>query len=277
MPRQGTSNSNAEKAVGRFNAIMSLQKRPLDQAWLTVSELLMTCETWAAGQWRPFRGQPVLRESNDYKENKTGGPNKALKEAMLIGDYISEKSGVPRNQLCAYIGGFLRELGVQPNNPRAHAFRSLVAEILSTYGDIGLTVREEVEAHTLYPGITFALRSANPRINIVVLRHDRCVALCSTCWSYRHDRVEMLKEAPAYMAAARRANPECKFFGITAELNPARLKKVVKQTSSLQRNAAMERLVHLHKPLATTVIGHNGELDHLMDLVDWARDSANWK
>ena len=87
----------------------------------------------------------------------------------------------------------------------------------------------------------------------------------------------MLKEAPAYMAAARRDNPDCKFYGITAELNPARLKKVVKQTNPLQRNAAMERLVHLHKPLATTVIGHNGELEHMMDLAEWVRDSVNWK
>jgi hypothetical protein len=83
--------------------------------------------------------------------------------------------------------------------------------------------------------------------------------------------------ASAHMAAARRENPDCKFFGITAELNPARLKKVVKQTSPLQRNADMERLIHLHKPLATTVIGHNGVLEHLMDLTDWVRDSVNWK
>jgi hypothetical protein len=239
---------------------MLSQSRHLDQAWLSVSELLMTCEIWAAGQWLPFRGQPVLRESNDYKEKITGGPNKALTEAVLIGDYIAEKLGVPRSQLCAHIGGFLKELGIQPNNPRGHVFGSLVAEILSAYGDTSLTVREEVDPHPLYPGFTFALRSASPRIDLVVFRGQRIVALCPTRWSYRHDRVDMLEEAAAYMAAARRANPECKFFGITAELNPARLKKVVKQTSSLQRNAAMERLIHLHKPMATTVIGHNGVL-----------------
>jgi hypothetical protein len=166
---------------------------------------------------------------------------------------------------------------VQPNNPRGNAFRSLVAETLSVYGDPDLDVREEIEAATLFPGFTLALRSLNPRINIVVFRRHLIVALCSVRWSYRHDRLDMLKEAAAYMAAARRENPDCKFFGITAELNPARLKKVVKQTSALQRNAAMERLIHLHKPLATTVIGHNGVLDSLMDLADWVRDSVNWK
>jgi len=277
MPRQGTSDTNAEKAVFLFNSRMASERRNLDQAWLTVSELLMTCEIWAAGRWLPLCSQPVLRESNDYKKNQAGDPNKALKESMLIGDYIAEKLGVPRGELCSHMGGFLKGLAIQPNNPRGHAFRSLIAETLSIYGDTDLTVREEVDPHPLYPGFTFALRSASPRIDIVVLRNQRIVALCSTRWSYRHDRVDMLEEATNYMAAARRENPHCKFFGITAELNPARLKKVVKQTSSLQRNAAMERLIHLHKPLATTVIGHNGVLEHLLDLVEWSRDSVNWK
>jgi hypothetical protein len=182
---------------------MENQPRNLDNAWLTVSELLMTCEIWAAGQWRGLHGQPVLRESNDYKENKQGGSNKALKEAALIGDYLAEKLGVPRNKLCEHIGGFLKGLGIQPNNPRGRAFRSLVAESLSTYGDKSLTVKEEVDAHSLYPGFIFALRSESPRIDIVVLRNQRNVALCSTCWSFRHDRLDMLKEATAYIEHCR--------------------------------------------------------------------------
>jgi hypothetical protein len=277
MPRLGTSDTNAEAAVAQFSSRMASEGRNLDQAWLTISELLMTCEIWGAARWLPFRNQLVLRESNDYKENKSGGPNKALQEATLIGDYISEKLGIPRNQLCAHVGGFLKGLGIQPNNPRGHAFRSLVAKALSSYGDTALTVMEEVDPYPFYPGFTFALRSASPRIDIVILRGQRIVALCSTRWTYRHDRVDMLEEAAAYMAAARRVNPDCRFFGITSELNPARLKKVVKQTSALQRNAAMERLVHLHKPIATSVIGHNGVLESLMDLADWIRDSPNWK
>ena len=255
---------------------MASEGRKLDLSWLTIAELLMTCEIWASGRWRPFRTQLVLRESNDYKENRGGHPNKALREATLIGDYVAERLGIPRGELCSHMGGFLKGLEIQPNNPRGHAFRSLVAETLSTYGDMTLTVREEVDPYPLYPGSTFALRSPSPRIDIVVLRQHRIVALCSTRWSYRHDRVDLLEEAAAYMAAARRENPDCKFFGITAEVNPARLKKVVKQTSPVQTNAAMERLIHLHKPLATTVIGHNGELNHLMDLTDWVRDSVNW-
>jgi hypothetical protein len=78
------------------------------------------------------------------------------------------------------------------------------------------------------------------------------------------------------MAAARRVNSHCKFFGITAEVNPARLKKVVTQTAPIHPHPAMERLVHLHVPLATTVINHDGALRNLWDLVDWVNDSPNW-
>src|SRR4029077_11821806 len=116
-----------------------------------------------------------------------------------------------------------------------------------------LVIEEEVDPYSLFPGFTFHLRSAKPRIDIIISRGGQIVALCSTRWTYRHDRVDMLEEAVNYMAAARRGNPRCRFFGITAEVNPARLKKVVSQTAPINPHAAMERLVHLHVPLATTV------------------------
>lgn len=275
MPRKFTSDTNAEKAVQVFAARTAETSRDLSRAWLTIAELLMTCEVWSSGEWKRFREQLVLRESNDYRINKDG-PSQALKEAVLMGDYLASKLGVDRNSLCSHIGGFLKGLNIQPNNPRGHAFRSLIANVLAVYGDPALTVEEEVNPYPLFPGFTFNLRSANPRIDIVVSRNNQIVALCSTRWSYRHDRVDILEEAHAYMAAARRVNPNCKFFGITAEVNPARLKKVVKASAPCQRNAAVERLVHLHCPLVTTVIGHNGELQHLMDLTAWVEDSKNW-
>ncbi|MGA3163313.1 MAG: hypothetical protein ABSD77_03845 [Verrucomicrobiota bacterium] len=275
MPRKLTSDTNAEKAVQAFTARTAATSRNLSHAWLTIAELLMTCEVWNSGKWKRFREQLVLRESNDYKINKDG-PSQALKEAVLMGDYLASKLGVERNSLCSSIGGFLKGLKIQPNNPRGHAFRSLIANVLAIYGDSTLTVEEEVNPYPLFPGFIFNLRSANPRIDIVISRNKQIVALCSTRWSYRHDRVDILEEAHAYMAAARRVNPNCKFFGITAEVNPARLKKVVKSSAPCQRNAAVERLVHLHCPLVTTVIGHNGELKHLMDLTEWVEDSKNW-
>jgi len=176
------------------------------------------------------------------------------------------------------MGKFIKDLGIQPNNPRGHAFRSLCATVLERFGDPQLSIQEEVDPHSLFPGHPFNLRSENPRIDIAVHRGTLIVALCSVRWTYRHDRVDMLEEASQYMSAARRANPHCKFFGITAEVNPARLRKVLRETAPLARHAAaMDRLVHLHRPLATSVIGHNAELTHLMDLAEWAADSVHWQ
>jgi hypothetical protein len=86
-----------------------------------------------------------------------------------------------------------------------------------------------------------------------------------------------MDEAQGYLPAARRLNRDCLFFGITAEVNPARLKKVVNQTEAVARHAAISRLVHLHPPIATSVIGHNGILAHLIDLGDWVLDSFKWR
>ena len=276
MPRTPTSDRNAEHAVAQYKIDLELHDRTLPTAWLSICKLLMTCKIWRDGGWNHLLGQPVVRESNDYKEKKDGSPNRALVESTLIGDYVATHLGVERSQLCSKLGAFLMNFGQQPNNLRGHAFRSIVAETLAKYGDQTLDIAEEVDPHSLFPGYGFHLRSDTPRIDIVVSRSTRVVALCSVRWTYRHDRVDMLEEAVSYMAGARRMNQNCRFFGITAEMNPARLKKVVKRTAPVERNAAMERLVHLHSPLATTVIGHNGMLKNLWSLNDWVNDSFRW-
>jgi hypothetical protein len=260
-----------------FQQEMRSRGYSIDEAWKAIVRLLLTCEIWRTPAWIPFHGIPVFRESNDYKINSKGLPSKALSEGILIATYIADELGIPREELCSQIGLFLRGLNVQPNNPRGHAFRSIISEALAAYGDPGLTIQEEVNPYDLFTGIQFHSRSDNPRIDLAVHRGNKLVTLCSVRWSYRHDRVDMIDEAQDYLPAARKLNRDCLFFGITAELNPARLKKVVNQTEPVARYAAISRLVHLHVPIATRVIGHNGELIHLMDLADWVRESFRWR
>src|SRR5262245_38219299 len=114
MPRERTSDINAEQAVAQFKARMQTTGRDLSNAWLTIAELLVTCEVWNGG-WQPFHNQPVVRERNDYKLCGDGSPNTALREATLIGDYLAQKLAINRADLCANIGGFLKGLGIQPN------------------------------------------------------------------------------------------------------------------------------------------------------------------
>jgi hypothetical protein len=263
--------------VSLFKKEISSHQYGPESGWKAVIQLLVTCEIWLGRAWAPCHGQPVFRESNDYKLTKQGKPSAALREAELMGNYLAAQLGVPKSALCANLGLFIKSLGIQPNNPRGHAFRSIAAEFLATFGDPELSIGEEISPHQLFPGVPFHLRSAEPRVDLTIHRGNNLVALCSVRWSYRHDRVDMLEEAAAYMGAARRVNSQCRFFGITAEMNPARLRKVVAQTLPVVSHAAMTRLVHVHPPLATTVIGHSGQLEPLMSMADWAADSFNWK
>ena len=109
------------------------------------------------------------------------------------------------------------------------------------------------------------------------MRAGRVTALITTRWTYRHDRVDMIDEARAYVPAARNANRNAVFFGVTSEIGTARLHKVIAETTPVHPNAAIQRLVHLNPDLPGPVIGNDGPLAHLMKLADFVRDSWNWR
>jgi hypothetical protein len=279
MPRHGTSDAHAELAVALYERLLVDHGWRLDRSWLAIAMLLMTCEIWRDGEWRALYGAPVLRESNDYSLTKRGTPNKALSEALQVRKRISAELTIEEDLLCSQMGQFFRHPEInslQPNNPRGHAFRSLVAETLARFGDPRLDVSEEVSPHDLFPGYDFGNRSKDARIDIVVRRGPRPVALITTRWTYRHDRVDIIDEARAYMPAARNLTRDCRFFGVTAEFGSARLKKVISQTSPAMRNSAIDRLVHLNPELPSELIGKNGDLRQMWSLEKMVQDSHNW-
>ena len=279
MPRERRTEPHAELAVDLYNRLLDENRWGLDHSWLAISQLLMSCEIWRQGIWGHLRDVPVLVESNNYTLKQDGTPGKTIADAMRVKERLARELGVELDDLCGQIGQFWRHDNIralQPNNLRGHAFRSMVAETLSRFGDRALNIEEEVSPLTLFPGHQFGNRSKNPRIDIVVRRGNRVVALMSARWTYRHDRVDLIDEAVAYMHAARPANPQCRFFGVTADFMPARLKKVIEQTSPIMRNAAIERLVHLNPELPGALLGNNGGLAGMWSLRDMVRDSANW-
>ena len=280
MPRRGTSDNHAELAVALYEDLLNARRWHLDKAWLGITMLLVTCDIWRYREWMPFHGAPVLRESNDYGLTKDGSPNKALAEAFEVRRRIAEELEVDPRRACSELGQFFRHpdiIRLQPNNPRGHAFRSLVAETLARFGDPQLDVAEEVSPRDLFPGFDFGNRSKDARIDIVVKRGPRPVALITTRWTYRHDRVDIIDEARAYVPAARELNGDCRFFGVTAEFGTARLKKVIAQTSPVVRNPAIDRLVHLNPELPGELISRNGDLREMWSLQQMVEDSANWR
>lgn len=280
MPRFGTKDAHAELAVELYKNLLSERGYQVDRAWLCIAILLVTCEVWRSGEWLPLYGAPVLMESNNYKLLRDNRPNAHLSEAFQVRRRIAEALGVSEMSVCEELGQFFLhpELnGLQPNNPRGHAFRSMVAETISHFGDPGLEVVEESSPHELFPGFDFSNRSRKARIDIVVKRGPRPVALVTTRWTYRHDRVDIIDEARAYMPAARQVNGNCRFFGVTAEFGTARLKKVIDETVPSAPNAAIERLVHLNPELPGALIGKNGDLKMMWSLAQLVKDSFNWR
>ena len=281
MPRNPTTDLHAELAVDLYNRLLDENGWGLDHSWLAISKLLMSCEIWQQGIWGHLHDVPVLVESNNYTLKLDGTPGKTIADAMRVKEQLARELGVDLDDLCGQIGQFWRHgdiRALQPNNPRGHAFRSIVAQTLSRFGDQDLNIEEEVSPHTLFPGYDFGNRSRNPRIDIVVRRgrENRVVALMTTRWTYRHDRVDIIDEARAYMPAARNVNQQCRFFGVTAEFMPARLNKVIQQTSPVINNAAINRLVHLNPDLPGVLLGNNGNLAQMWSLRDMVGDSANW-
>lgn len=282
MPRVPTSNPNSELAVAMFRQLLDERRWPLQDAWLGIVSLLMTCETWVDGRWVPVGSPPalVIMERSSYKLTKSGQENATFGQARSVGHELARRLGVDVSELCGAIGIYFRNPAIaslQPNNPRGHAFRSLVSAMLDIFGDPALKIEEEVSPHDLFPGHEFSTRSESAKIDIVVSRGTKIVALATTRWTYRHDRVDILEEADSYMPAARRANPDCRFFGVTCEFMEARLEKVVKATAPARRNASVERLVHVCPELATDVLGRNGVLTNLWSLQELVLDSFNWR
>lgn len=219
-------------------------------------------------------------ERNNYRRTKSGGPNRHMRDAIAVRDHLAALLGVTPSNLASQLGLFFRQPQVsqlQPNNPRGHAFRSLVAHTLATYGDQNLTVVEEERAHQLFPGHQLATRSRDSKIDIVVFRGNLLVSLVSVRWTYRHDRVDMLDEAYAYVPPARRTNSACRFWGVTNEFGTARLTKVIRDSKAAQPNGILDALVHLNPHLPSTVVKRNHELANLKSLAGFVNDSFSWR
>lgn len=280
MPRMPTTDPHAELAVALYSQDLDGRGWELDHSWVAIARLLMTCEIWRNGEWQAFHDAPVLRESNDYRLNLDNQPNKALRDALEAKGRLAAAMQIDPGQVCGEIGQFFRQpgiVGLQPNNPRGHAFRSIVAATLDRFGDQELEMTEEVSPHDLFPGYDFGNRSADARIDIVVKRRNILVALISTRWTYRHDRVDLIDEARAYMPAALGQNGTCRFFGVVSEFGSARLSKVIEQTRPNMTNAAIDRLVHLNPELPRYFSPYNQYLENMWSLEQMVRDSENWR
>lgn len=269
--------NNAQLAVAMYDELANRYQWTAETAWKGIARLLLTCDIWK-GRWEPFHNVVVHRETNDY-EIGPRGPNACLQRASELSDYLAAQLNVPREILCSNVGLYWKHPQVshlQPHNPVGHAFRSIVVRVLRKYGNDEIAYGQEVNPAQEFPGQEFRTRSKNPRIDIVARRGNRTVALISTRWRYRHDRVDVVEEAMAYAPAARRHNPSCQLYAVVGEFSPARLEKILTNCPPVHANPALSAAVHFAPQLIREGLKENGRLAHLKSLEWLIAETHRW-
>lgn len=278
MPR----GKNAQLAVDVFNTIVEKEGLDAETSWKAIAKLLLTCQVWGGGRfgWQTLYDDCVVfRESNDFRPTESGAESETLRIGRKLARYLSEALGISRESVCSEIGAYWRlpEVGkMQPNNLVGHAFRSICVSYLERFGDPDVSYEEEVSPFLEFPG--FSLQGASPRakIDIIARRHQQTVAIISSKWRYRHDRVEFIEEFMRYMIAARRSNPNCELYALTGEFSPARLHKALDACFPASKHGPMSAVVHFAPGLLWEGLGVNGRTTDLRSLSWLANQSRLW-
>src|SRR3569832_1062344 len=274
MPRS----KNAQIAVDLFDGLVDQHGYDKHSVWKAIAQLLLSCDVWSSPSWVAFKDIVVFREVNDFKK---AGPGSLLSQrAENLTQLLANELNVSRELLCGSIGSFwkLPDLSaMQPHNLVGHAFRSVLVRALQRFGSPELLYEEEADPRAEYPGNVFQTRSKNPRIDILARRNGKAVALISSRWRFRHDRVDVVEEAMAYAPAARRANPNVQIYAWLGEFSPSRLAKVLENCPPAHSNPAMNATVHFNPRLITEGLGENGRMATLKDLTWLIEQTFTWK
>ena len=268
---------NAQLAVDMYEQLLDKYGWSKTTAWHGIAILLLSCEVFEKG-WEPFYDVVVYQERDTFK-NGQRGPSRVLQRAGNLTNFLAAELGVSRSELCSYIGRYWHHPDVQnlqPNNLLGHAYRSLVVTVLEKFDDPGITYEEEVDPHVEFPGQQFPTRSKKPSLDIVARHGNNTVALISSRWRFRHDRVEVVEEALAYGTAARRPYPDCRLYASIAEFSPNRLEKILSNCAPAHPNPPLTAAIHLCPDLILKGLGENGRLTYLKGL-DWLIDqTSSW-
>jgi hypothetical protein len=274
--------ANAQLAATMYQQLAAAKGWSAADAWKGIAELLLTCEVQQPGTgWTPFvpRGGStpldvvVYRERNDFVFHN-GQPSEVIRRADQLSQYLAAQLGCARVNLCPTIAKFWRHptvASLQMHNLVGNAFRSIIVDALKLYGAQGLTYDEEVNYTDAFPGWKFRSRSRLGKIDIFARRGKQPVAMFSTRWRYRHDRVDFIHEAQAYTAAALEMYSGFPYYAVTGEFNPARLLKVLGNTPS-----PINAVVHFCPDLITKGLGENGRVAQLQSLEWLIQQTHTW-
>jgi hypothetical protein len=219
-----------------------------------------------------------LRPASPAKKRTWTSPNAWQRRAQAIGLYLAEQLGCPVSSVPNKTDLLMKQPdyeGMQRQNTLGIAFVGVVRHILERFGSAAVSYESEVEAVTIFPGITFPGRSSTPRIDLLAKRSNIPRAIISAKWSVRHDRLsDITNECPVYKAAYERIYRQARrdhllYYVVTNEYDPSRLNKMLDDT-------CVDGVVHVHKAAVVDVCGLDERLTRLVDLVDFTNTTSSW-
>lgn len=250
-------------------------------AWLGIYQTLLWYEpvNWLGFSYLPhIIDADKLRPASPAKRHTWTSPNVWQRRAQALNAYLAEQLGCPLSSVPSKTDVLMKQPdyeGMQRQNTLGIGFVGLIKHILDKFGSNGVSYRTEVEAVTVFPGITFPGRSSAPRIDVLAEYSDIPRVIISAKWSLRHDRVnDITNECPVYKAAYERIYRQTRrdrllYYVVTNEYTPSRLDKLLDDT-------CVDGVVHVHKAAVVEVCGLDGRLTSLMDLVDLADATSSW-
>jgi len=264
-------------ALELFTESLRPQALSPENAWLGIYQVLLWPEPIHQGDYSfllHVTDSNRLRLSTHALKTKKGSTvNIWQKRAVAIQNYLAEHLKVSPEQVIAKVDRLLKHSdfeGQQRQNPLGFAFAGLMRHLMSRFADQELAFQTEVDANSIFPGITMPGRSETPSIDILTSKNSIPKAIISAKWSLRHDRInDITNECPIYKAAAQRSRNPLKFYVVTNEFDPARLTKILKDT-------CIDALIHVRKEAVIKVCELNGRLEKMVDLSDFLSDLSRW-
>ena len=251
-------------------------------AWLGIYQTLLWYEPI---HWVGFEELPhiidadKLRPATPAKRNAWPRPKPWQQRAEVVNRYYAERLGLHVNRASQQSDLLMKHpayQGMQRQNPLGTAFIGLIQHVLEKFGSKEIIYETEVEVNVLFPGITFPGRSRAPRMDVLVTKSAKPLAIISAKWSLRHDRVnDITNECPVYKAAYQRiyrqdqSGKSLLYFVVTNEYDPARLTKLLDDT-------CVNGIVHVHKPAVVEVCRLDSRLTRLLDLEELVLSTSSW-
>ncbi len=173
------------------------------------------------------------------------------RRAELVQTKLAAALGCAESEVAHKVDALLRsplfETHPQRQNPLGIGFvNSLFVAVRHFSSEDWEFLPESEIGKSVFPGIRESPRS---KPDVVVTRKGRETALISAKWSLRHDRLkDALNECEYFKTLA----PSLKFYVVTNEYGPARLKKLL-------QSYCVDEVFHVAQPLLFTAV--DGERD----------------